>query len=186
MKNRLFVSLNIADNVIEQIIRLRNDVCPDRNIEWEPREKLHLTIKFIGDVPDQIVEEISNELDLITCYPKIHCIFNKFGFFYRDSKPVILWAGLDVEDKLHEMISEVNERLPKFSISIEKRKFHPHLTLLRIKNNTENSFVNSFKNFTFEPILFTCNATTLFKSILHPEGSEYIKIKNYKLKELEK
>lgn len=186
MKNRLFISLNIPDNVIEQIIRLRDDVYLDKNIKWESREKLHLTIKFIGDVTDQIVEEISNELDLITHYPTIHCIFNRFGFFYRDSNPVILWVGLDVDDQLYEMISEVNESLQKFSISIEKRKFHPHLTLLRIKNNPGNSFVNSFKNFTFEPILFTCNTTTLYKSILHPEGSEYIKIKNYKLKELEK
>ena len=84
------------------------------------------------------------------------------------------------------MITEVNTRLEKLSIPIEQRKFNPHITLLRIKNDPGINFVNSFKNFTFKPILFTANTITLYKSILHPEGSEYIEIKNYKLKELEK
>ena len=83
------------------------------------------------------------------------------------------------------MITELNERLTKFSIPIEKRKFNPHITLLRIKNELGINFVNNFKNFTFKPILFTANTVTLYKSILHPEGSKYSEIKNYKLKELE-
>lgn len=184
--NRLFVSLKIPDNIIENIIKIRNKVYYDKNVKWEPVENLHLTIKFIGDVNDEIVEDISDDLDLVTRYPSVSCTFNKFGFFYRENKPVILWAGLEVDAQLKRMIDEINLSLQKFSVPVENRKFHPHLTLLRIKNNPGNSFVNSFKNFTFEPILFTCNTITLYKSILHPEGSEYVKIKNYKLKELEK
>jgi 2'-5' RNA ligase len=75
--------------------------------------------------------------------------------------------------------------LNKFSIPPEKRKINPHITLLRIKNDPGINFVKNFKNFTFKPILFTANSVTLYKSILHSEGSEYIEIKNYKLKELE-
>ncbi len=84
------------------------------------------------------------------------------------------------------MISEIEKNLVKFSIPIEQRKFKPHITLLRIKNQTENNFVNNFKNFTFERVLFNAASITLYKSILHPEGPEYIEIKNYKLKKLEK
>lgn len=184
--NRLFISLNLPDNVIKQIIGLRDKICLEKNIKWEPIEKLHLTIKFIGDVSDEMMDKISNELLFVNNYQTIKCSFDKFGFFYRDAKPLILWAGLKVGETLFDLITELNTRLEKLSISIEKRKFNPHITLLRIKNDPGINFVNNFKNFTFEPILFTTNSITLYKSILRPEGSEYIEIKNYKLKELEK
>ncbi len=185
MKNRLFVSLNLPDNVIDQIISLRDGISTDKKIKWEPKDKLHLTIKFIGDVSDEMMDKISNELLFINQYSLIKCTFNKFGFFYRDGKPIILWAGLSVDDQLDNLIIGLNENLKKFSIPPEKRKFNPHITLLRIKNDPEINFVNNFKNFTFIPVLFSTNKVTLYKSILHSGGSEYIKIKNYKLKQLE-
>jgi 2'-5' RNA ligase len=83
------------------------------------------------------------------------------------------------------MVAELNEKLKSFNIPTEQRKFNPHITLLRIKNDPGINFVNNFKNFTFKPILFTANSITLYKSILYPEGSKYYEIKNYKLKELE-
>jgi len=185
LKNRLFVSLNLPDIVIEQIVSLRDEISTDENLKWEPKDKLHLTIKFIGDVSDEIKDQISKELCFINQYSSIKCIFNKFGFFYRDSKPIILWAGLSTDDQLINLITEVDESLKKFSILNEQRKFNPHITVLRIKNDPGINFVNNYKKFTFKPILFTANSVTLYKSILHPEGSKYFEIKNYKLKELE-
>jgi 2'-5' RNA ligase len=185
LKNRLFVSLNLPENVIEQIISLRNKVCLDDKIKWEPKEKLHLTIKFIGDVSDETMKEVAEELNFINEYPVLQCSLNKFGFFYRDQRPSILWVGLSVDQYINKLTIELDDRLKKYSIPIEQRKFNPHITLLRIKNVPEINFVNNFKNFTFEPILFTANTITLYKSILLSEGSKYFKIKNYKLKELE-
>ena len=183
--NRLFISLNLPDNMISEIIGLRDKICLEKNIKWESVEKLHITIKFIGDVSDEMMEKISNELLFVNNYQSIKCSFNKFGFFYRDDRPFILWAGLTVDETLFDLITEVNRRLEKFSIPIEQRKFNPHITLLRIKKDPGINFVNNFKNFTFEPILFTANSITLYKSILHSEGSKYLKLKNYKLKKLE-
>jgi len=185
LKNRLFVSLNLPENIIEQIIKFRDNICTDEKIKWEPREKYHSTIKFIGDVSNEMVEEISDQLLFINQYPGIKCSFNKFGFFFRDRKPTILWAGLVVDDLLNKLIKKLNENLNKFSIPTEQREFNPHITLLRIKNDPGINFVNNFKNFTFEPILFKANSVTLYKSILHIEGSKYFEIKKYKLKELE-
>ena len=183
--NRLFISLNLPENMINEIVGLRDKICLEKNIKWEPTEKLHLTVKFIGDVSDEMMEKISNELLFVNNYKSIKCSFNKFGFFYRDAKPFILWAGLSVDETLINLIEEVNTRLEKFSVPIEQKKFNPHITLLRIKNDPGINFVNNFKNFTFEPILFTTNSITLYKSNLHSEESKYFEIKNYKLKKLE-
>lgn len=185
MKSRLFVSINLPGNVIERIVSLRDKICGNENIKWEPKDKLHLTIKFIGDVSNKMVEEIANELLFINQYSEIGCSFNKFGFFYRDDHPFILCAGLTVDEKLNDLITQINKSLEKFSIPIEQRIFNPHITLLRIKNDPGINFVNNFKNFTFDPILFKANSVTLYKSILLIEGSKYHEIKKYKLKELE-
>ena len=185
MKSRLFVSLNLPDNAIERIVCIRDKICGNENLKWELKDKLHLTIKFIGDVSNEMVEEISDELIFVTQYPEIKCSFNKFGFFYRDDKPFILWAGLKIDDLLSSLIKDLNQKLGKFSIPTEKRNFNPHITLLRIKNDPGINFVNNFKNFTFEPVLFKANSVTLYKSILHIEGSKYHEIKKYKLIELE-
>lgn len=185
MKNRLFISLNLPVDIVEQIILIRDEIWDDKNLNWEPKQKLHLTIKFIGDVSAQIIDDISNELVFIENYSSIKCAIENFGFFYREGKPKILWVGLATDIFLIRLITELNDRLNKFSIPIDNRKFNPHITLLRIKNDLENNFVNNFKNFTFKPILFKANSISLYKSILHPEGSIYSEIKNYKLKELE-
>jgi len=185
LKNRLFVSLNLPDPVLEQMIAIRDSVSNNKNVKWEPKEKLHLTIKFIGDVSSETTNEISSDLAFIENYSSIKCSLNKFGFYYRGNKPIILWAGLETDVILNKLIAELNERLKNFNIPVEQRKFNPHITLLRIKNDPGINFVKNFKNFTFKPILFTTNSVTLYKSILHSEGSEYIEIKNYKLKELE-
>jgi RNA 2',3'-cyclic 3'-phosphodiesterase len=186
LKNRLFISLNLPDEVIEKIISLRNSIVTEKNVMWEPREKLHLTLKFIGDVSDEVMSKISEELDFIPDYQSIKCSFSKFDFFYRDQKPIVLIAALQIENPIKNILVKIDERLSKFNIPIDNRKFNPHMTLLRIKNDLGFNFVNNFKKFSFKPILFNANYTVLYKSILHPEGSEYIKIKNYKLKELEK
>ncbi len=90
MKNRLFISLNLPEDTIDEIIRLRKAVCEDDKLNWEPKERIHLTVKFIGDVSDEIMEKISDELNFVTNYSNIKCSINKFGFFFRDERPFIL------------------------------------------------------------------------------------------------
>lgn len=186
MKNRLFVSLNLPESITYKIIALRDSISADEKIKWEPKEKLHLTIKFIGDVDSELVSKISDELMFVEDYNSINCSFTKFGFFYRDNKPTILWAGLETDISLFGLIDVINVRLQKFSIVVDKNKFKPHVTLLRIKNDLGIDFVNNFKNFTFTPIDFSTNSISLYKSELHKDGSKYFEIKNYKLKKLEK
>jgi RNA 2',3'-cyclic 3'-phosphodiesterase len=182
---RLFVALNIPEIIKYQLIQLRDSVAGS-NYKWEATEKLHLTLKFIGDVSEVNLNTIKSELDFLDNYTSLKCSINDFGFFYRDNKPSILWAGLVIEKSVFEIVVRIESALEKFSIKKENRRFNPHLTLLRIKNDPGKNFVNSFKNFTFEPLNFTANSISLFKSELHPNGSKYFEIKNYKLKELEK
>lgn len=181
---RLFIALNIPDVIKSELIELRNSVMGS-NYKWETKDKLHLTLKFIGDVSDDLLNPIISEISFIQNYSAFNCAVTNFGFFFRDKKPSILWAGLKIDESILDLVTKIESALEKFSIKRENRSFHPHLTLLRIKNDPGNNFVNSFKNFTFEPLLFTANSISLFKSELLPQGSKYFEIRNYKLKQLE-
>jgi len=179
---RLFTALNIPEEIKDKLIEVRNSVIPNLNFKWESREKLHLTLKFIGDFPTEDVDQIKSELTFLENYSPLKSEFFNFGFFFRHNKPVILWAGMKISEPINEIISELNLRLEKFSILKENREFKPHLTLLRIKNDFDESLIHKFKNFTFEPINFYSNSISLYKSELHKSGSKYFEIINYKLK----
>jgi len=182
LKSRLFVSLDIPDQVVNKIIDYRDSIGFNPDMRWESKEKHHLTLKFIGDVENNLIEEIAHEIKFVEDFNSIECSFLNFGFFFRNNQPSILWAGLKTDESLTKLIEILEKNLIKFSIPVEIKKFKPHITLLRLKKDPGNDFVNRFKNFTFKPIEFSANTITLFKSELYPEGSKYFKLKNYKLK----
>jgi 2'-5' RNA ligase len=179
---RLFVALNIPEELKEKIIVLRNSVIPNPfYYKWETPDKIHLTLKFIGEIEDNLVKEIEAGLVFISGYKPFNCILNKFGFFFSRGKPVILWLGFIINEEIFDLVRELNERLVQFGIEQEKRKFKPHLTLMRIKKNLDKNFIYSFENCKLPEIKFTADSVSLIKSELHPDKSKYTKIKNYNL-----
>lgn len=126
---------------------MRDTISVDKNVKWEPINKLHLTLKFIGNVSNEMMGKISDELIFFKEYEMIKCSCIKFGFFYRDRKPNILMAQLVVDDQLQLVIDKINETLNKFNIPTENRKFNPHITLLRIKMSWKLTLLTSSKNY---------------------------------------
>lgn len=184
---RLFVALKIPDEIIKKIFELRNEILPDwGKYKWEKENKIHLTLKFIGEVDDNKVGQISQSLSFIENYFKFDCKLSRFGFFFKKGAAKILWVGLASDNTLYKLVEEINNILEKLSIPKEERKFKSHLTLLRLKNKDYYRFpVKNFQEFTIPEIKFTTNETLLIKSKLLPETSEYTIIKKYKLKDME-
>ncbi len=180
---RLFVALKIPGKVRNEIINLRNKAVIDyENYKWEPEEKIHLTLKFIGEVKDELTAPISDALNFVENYKSFNCSLTKFDFFYRDKRPKILWLGLDISNEINNLVHKINEEMAKFSIPAEKRAFNAHLTIKRLKGNEGNEFVKKFKEFKIPELNFIANEIMLVKSELLPSGSRYTEIKNFKLK----
>lgn len=180
---RLFVALDIPELIRNQIVEIRRNIIQDKNnFRWEDISKLHLTLKFIGEIKKNLLEDIVAELQFLENFPKINCDLDKFGFFFKGKKdPRILWAGLRVDDNIITIVKQLNERLSKFSIPVETRKFKPHLTLLRIKTKVSEDFVNNFISYRLPEINFACSEISLMESELTKSGSIYKEIKKYKL-----
>jgi 2'-5' RNA ligase len=180
---RLFVALKIPDQVRKEIILLRNSAYPGyHNYKWEPEDKIHLTLKFIGETEEKSLESLINDLEFINEYPKLRCSLNRFGFFFRNKEPQILWMGLSVSDSVPEIAGKLNIRLVKYGVKQEKREFKTHLTLMRIRKRIDNNFIKSFENFNVPAVQFIADEIVLYKSQLSPAGSIYTELKKFNLK----
>jgi RNA 2',3'-cyclic 3'-phosphodiesterase len=179
---RLFVALEIPEEIKEKIKELREEASGEiTDLKWESFEKLHLTLKFIGEVKDELVEPITESLSFLEQYDKINCRLTKFGFFFKRGVPLILWIGLWVDAALFGIVEQLNEKLTKFDIAAEGRKYKPHLTLLRIKKRFPEQWVTKFNSFIIPEINFISDRILLIKSELLPGSSKYTLIKEFKL-----
>ena len=180
---RLFVALIIPDGVKAELFKdCFSIVDKPSDYRWEAKEKIHLTLKFIGEIKEDLVPEITSELEFIKNYSTFSCTISKFGFFFRGNQANILWCNLEADDSILSLVDEINIKLQKFDIEKEKRKFTGHLTLLRIKNKVSEDFIRSFKDYELKPINFSTRNVALIQSMLKPSGSEYKVLKNYELK----
>jgi len=180
---RLFVALIIPDETKNQIIEIRNKIFPhEGRFRWEENSKIHLTLKFIGEVKEDLLESITKELSFLEHFQKIRCSAERFGFFFKGKhEPRILWLGLTLDKSIYSIVDEMNQKLSYYSIPIEKRKFSAHLTLLRIKNGVPKDFISKFSNAELPKVNFISNEIVLMKSELSSNGSTYKEIKKYYL-----
>lgn len=179
---RLFVAMHIPDDVKNEVFRMIGEIIPGYSkYKWEKKDKIHLTLKFIGNVDENLTDEIGNKLSFIENYNKFHFDVKGFNFFYNRNIPRILWLGLATSDPLKKLVKEIEDALTYFSILREKREFRSHLTLMRIKEDPGKSFVNSFREYQVPDIKFVSDKVILMQSFLKSGGSEYKEVKVYKL-----
>ncbi|MBN1300208.1 MAG: RNA 2',3'-cyclic phosphodiesterase [Melioribacteraceae bacterium] len=183
MKNRLFIALEIPDTVKDAIIKLRDFVYPnDGKVRWESSDKLHITLKFLGNVQDILIPKIIEEIYRISDDAgAFRVCFNRFGMFERNGKPSVIWAGTRPEGELMKLQFKIDDSMSKMGFSKESKKFKSHLTLLRVKGGENYNYLIKFKNYKYDDIIFSADEISLIKSVLKPAGSEYTKISGFNL-----
>ena len=181
--NRLFISADIPDEIKEKVIEIRNEIYGlDKNIRWEGKEKLHFTLKFLGDIEESKNRAIINDLQaILSNFKSINCSFSKFGLFKKGDIPSKLWLGLKYNAELNQIAEAINNNFVQLGFEKEKRKFKPHLTLLRLKGREDISRINDFLEYEFPEMNFIINEISVMKSELLKSGSFYSKIKSFKL-----
>jgi len=186
MKNRLFVAAEIPQPAFSEIIEIKDRVFNNYPIRWEPISKLHLTLKFLGDTPVELIEPLANALLSVTnSFQAFFSNFTGFGIFYRNKKPAILWVGLNNNDNLIELFSKIEKVSVELGFPKETRVFKPHITLARLKGNENLSLLNEFINKKLSSEKFNINKINLIRSKLLPTGSVYSVVKSFNLIEEE-
>jgi RNA 2',3'-cyclic 3'-phosphodiesterase len=127
---RLFVALDIDDGIRQRLAEYMVGVkrlVPD--VKWVPAESLHVTLKFIGEFPEQKLNELKQQLVMIGGHP-FNLSFRSAGFFQPRS-PRVFWVGIEAGHELAALAHAVDQATAKLGVPKEERAFTPHLTLAR-------------------------------------------------------
>ena len=178
---RLFIALKIPLYIRKEIVNFTKEVLPGYDkYKWEQLDKVHLTLKFIGDIKEELVNEVIKKISFINVYKKFECGLDKLDFFYRNGKPSIFFLKLITDERINELVIRLNNELETLSIPREKKEFHAHLTLLRIKGNEELDPLKKMTGIELKT-KFTADEIGLYQSLLLAHGSVYKELLNYKL-----
>lgn len=135
---RVFVAMDVPEEVKRKIrefvARLQTECAEARGARWARVEGMHVTLKFVGEVPPEKVEEIKKELAGVRSVAAVEMKFRGVGFFPNAKHPRVFWAGIEATPNLAEIAAEIEKRLERIGIPREGRTFRPHLTLARFKS----------------------------------------------------
>ncbi len=179
---RLFIALLIPNEIRTQLINQCKKIVADYySYNWEKEEKIHLTLKFIGDFKEELLPQLMKEIGFIQSLKSLDCEINKLGFFYKNDEPKILWANLKTENRIFKVVEELNSKLEKFDVKTDNRNFKAHLTLLRLKKHPGELFIKAIEESILEKLNFNSSQIALIKSTLTKQGSIYKELKVFEL-----
>ncbi len=182
---RIFIGIRLSEQAHEDIEKALK---PFRKIhtpiKWTKQENVHLTLKFIGEIPDEKYSPIESVLDNTDFNTgPFDLKISGFGKFGRGRDLNIFWVGIEKNEKLDSIYRKIENALAKIGIEKEKRPFTPHITLGRNK-----------KQFEFKPIFDLLDASAnqpvttspvasfqVFRSELRPAGPVYTVLKEVRL-----
>ncbi len=126
---RLFIAINLSD-AIKDALADAQDAMYDQGVRgnFTPRENLHLTLAFVGEYPDK--ELVMDALSSVT-FSSFAISLSGMGCF-RD----LWWAGMDESAPLAAVACRIRRALAENSIPFDKKRFSPHITLLRKATGT--------------------------------------------------
>jgi RNA 2',3'-cyclic 3'-phosphodiesterase len=128
---RLFIALDIADDIRERIARFMDGVrefAPDAR--WVRPESLHVTLKFIGEQPPEMAERVKQALSSVPV-EAIEVTFRGFGFFPTPRLARVFWVGMECGPQLASLAETIDAATAALGVAREDHPFSPHLTLAR-------------------------------------------------------
>lgn len=167
---RLFVGIALPEMTRQRLSLLCAGVPGAR---WVKPENLHLTLRFIGEVEHGLAEDIDAALARVQA-PQFDLMLDGVGFFGKPSAARILWAGVRRNDALARLQGKVETAVHRAGLSVEERKFSPHITLARLKGapvQRLQRYVGENADFLTGPI--PVEQFILFSSFLSSSGAIY-------------
>jgi 2'-5' RNA ligase len=137
---RAFLAMELGDRAVQTVHdvgkRLASIVGPwGWNVGWVAPEKMHLTLKFFGNLPPDRAGAIADALaPARAAYAPFEVLLRGVGTFPERGAPNVVWVGVvDASGTIAALVGEIEERLGAIGLPREARPFHAHVTLGRVK-----------------------------------------------------
>ncbi|HSW63507.1 MAG TPA: RNA 2',3'-cyclic phosphodiesterase [Dissulfurispiraceae bacterium] len=174
---RCFIAIDLSDEVRHAVADCIQQLKPlSRDIRWVPRDNLHLTLKFLGEISDAQAQEIGRALqEPAVSFTPFSLEVSGTGVFPNPRRPNILWIGIKHSSELARLQCCAEQTALHFGFAPESRLFSPHLTIGRVKGlrgvDAALSHFRTFRNAFFGSICV--HEIRLMQSILSPSGATY-------------
>lgn len=180
---RLFTAVDASPEVHENLKELLRRLEPTARLRWTRPGNLHLTLKFIGEWPEERLEELQRALASVPSPPRFEVKFSGLGFFPNARSPRVFWAGMEPSPELTQLAAGIDRALEPLGVAPERRPYSPHLTLARIQERTPltglHRAIESLPSQDFGA--FSPECFYLYQSRLSPGGSVYVKLAEFRV-----
>lgn len=134
---RLFTAIDIPEEIRETLKATVAKLKPAAKLRWSKPENLHITTKFLGEVPAERLSAVVNALESMPAGSAIPIEVRGIGWFPNPHAPRILYAGIQAPEWLGQLHLRTDEALAGLGVPKETKPFRPHLTLARIDGKVE-------------------------------------------------
>ena len=192
---RAFLAVELDNTFRSQLSQLQQDLkrqlCLDGlrgiRISWVQPAAIHLTVKFFGDMDEQLIDPLRTALTLlVSAHSAIQVPVERVGAFPHPQQPRVLWVGpseqwerSDAGRRLVSLHGAIDGSCQSFGFQREGRLFAPHITIARVKAGERVVGQALVKSGVMDRPLaleFPVRAVTLMKSDLRPSGPIYTKL----------
>jgi 2'-5' RNA ligase len=177
MSIRSFIAVPVPEHITDHLARLHESVPHAAGkIRWVKATAMHLTCIFLGDIEAGQVDPIAEALETVSrAVSPFVTNLDGVGAFPNFRRPRVVWVGFDQgEDEIKELKLRIDEALQPLGIEPERRAFHPHLTLGRVKSEGRRGLLEeAAAAWTLPFENWVSGEVVLFKSVLGRHGPTY-------------
>jgi len=174
---RLFLALPLSEAAAAQLWENWEGLrFSSRRVKWIPQEYFHITMIFAGDTNEELIPDLVEVMeDTGSRYPSMEIETGGPGRFPPSGRPRVLFESVDQGGQGVIRLQKHLVRHLSPLISVERRKFIPHITTARIRQH--DTFRDDvLTGLPVTPVRDTLNSLVLFESILSPEGARYYEV----------
>jgi 2'-5' RNA ligase len=188
---RLFAAVELSRGArraaAEHAARLRAELGPGVRVGWEREEKLHLTLKFFGDVEAERAGALSDALARSAAASRPFALgLEGAGVFPTPARPSVLWLGLsDPSGELARLHARLEDECAALNFQRGRRPFRPHVTVARVRAASDETrrLARRHLELAFAPVSFDVSEIVLMSSRLGPGGSVYTPLSRHEISE---
>lgn len=178
---RCFLAFELPPAVRDRLAELQSQLSGiDRLVRWTPPGQIHLTLKFLGEVPDDQVAAIGTAIQkLASQLLSFDLEVAGAGCFPPRGIPRVIWAGISgPPPELLECHRLCEQACAELGYPPENRAYHPHLTIGRTRDGAHappiRLALTGIESFSAGHA--TAHEIVLFESILEPKGARHISL----------
>ncbi len=174
---RSFIAFDIDDeNVVRNLSKVQSMLLKTgADLKLVKPENIHVTIRFLGEIPSVMIEKIYSEMNKVTFSP-FDIEVKGLGAFPNLRRINVIWAGVKRgANELRNIYYQLEPNIQRLGFRPDNKGFSPHLTIARVrtgrKRNELANLIKEFEDYEFGVVRAKC--LRLKRSVLTPQGPIY-------------